>query len=67
MKARDLDTAYINFDPAQPLPSDSEFYVKRKYNPLEQIKRDLLRSNIYQPKFLFSGHRGSGKSTELNM
>lgn len=66
MKARDLDTAYINFDPAQPLPSVSEFYVKRKYNPLEQIKRDLLRSNIHQPKFLFSGHRGSGKSTELN-
>lgn len=66
MIAKDLDTAYINFDPSQPLPSVSEYYVKRKYNPLEQIKRDLLRPNVHQPKFLFSGHRGSGKSTELN-
>ncbi len=66
MIAKDLDAAYINFDPTQPLPSVSEYYVKRKHNPLEQIKRDLLRSNTHQPKFLFSGHRGSGKSTELN-
>ena len=66
MIAKDLDQAYINFDPAQPLPGVSPFYVQRKRNPLDKIKRALLRSSPLSQKFLFSGHRGSGKSTELN-
>jgi hypothetical protein len=66
MIAKDLDQAYINFDPAQPLPGISPFYVQRKRNPLDKIKRALLRSSSLSQKFLFSGHRGSGKSTELN-
>jgi len=66
MIAKDLDQAYINFDPAQPLPGVSPFYVQRKRNPLDRIKRALLRSSPLSQKFLFSGHRGSGKSTELN-
>ncbi len=68
MIAKDLDQAYINFDPTRPLPSVSEFYVRRKRNPLDSMKRALLRDtdNRLSPKFLFSGHRGSGKSSELN-
>jgi len=66
MIAKDLDQAYINFDPAQPLPGVSPFYVQRERNPLDKIKRALLRSSPLSQKFLFSGHRGSGKSTELN-
>jgi len=66
MIAKDLDQAFINFDPAQPLPGVSPFYVQRKRNPLEKLKRALLRSSPLNQKFLFSGHRGSGKSTELN-
>ena len=66
MLAKDLDQAYINFDPTRPLRSVSKFYVKRKRNPLDVMKRSLMRENVDPPKFLFSGHRGSGKSTELN-
>jgi hypothetical protein len=66
MKAKNLDDIYTIFDPSQPLPGVSEYYVKRKYNPLEEIKRNLLLNNIHPPKYLFAGHRGSGKSTELN-
>ena len=66
MIAKDLDQAYTNFDPARPLPGVSEFYVKRQRNPLDRMKRALLRESLVSPKFLFSGHRGSGKSSELS-
>jgi len=62
----DLNKVYINFDPLMPLPGDSEFYVERPNNPMNQMKTELLRDSPRPPKFLFSGHRGSGKSTELN-
>ena len=63
--ADDLREAYTNFDPLLPLSGDSKFYVERRNNPLSEIKWDLLNENPIPPKFLFSGHRGSGKSTEL--
>lgn len=66
MIGKNLDQAYMNFDPARPLPGASEFYVKRKNSPLEAMKRVLLRDSPGSPKFLFSGQRGTGKSTELN-
>lgn len=66
MLAKDLDQVYINFDPTRPLPGISEFYVNRENNPLDEMKRALLRDSFIPPKLLFSGHRGSGKSTELN-
>lgn len=66
MIAKDLDQIYMNFDPARPLPGVSEFYVKRKRNPLASMKRTLLHDSFVAPKLLFSGHTGSGKSTELN-
>jgi len=65
-KAVDLDKAYVNFDPARPLPGTSGFYIQRPNNPLDAMKRDLLRDSLVPQKFLFSGHRGSGKSSELN-
>ena len=64
MIATDLDQAYVNFDPH--LPGHLDFYVERKGNPLGEMRRALLRDNLAPPKFLFSGHRGSGKSTELS-
>jgi len=69
MKAKDLDKVYTNFDPSRPLSETweiKEFYVDREKNPLEKMKRELLRDDVNNPKSLFSGHRGSGKSTELN-
>ena len=66
MKANKLKDVYKNFDPVVPLSSNSEFYVERKDSPLDEIKEYLLRENQSELKILFSGHRGSGKSTELN-
>jgi len=69
MIANSLREAYNNFDPLMPLPGNSEFYIERKKNPLRRIEWDLLNydpsQNPIRPKLLFSGHRGSGKSTEL--
>lgn len=66
MKVDKLEDVYKNFDPLVPLPGNSEFYVQRKRNPLNNIRQILLRENPSPLKILFSGHRGSGKSTELN-
>lgn len=66
MKADSLEGAIPNFDPAKKLTSESwEFYVDRDYNPLRDMKTYLLNNKGTQ-KILFSGHMGSGKSTELN-
>jgi len=64
-KASDLKGAYENFDPTETLGPYSHFYVERENSPLHRIKTALL-SKAQSPKILFSGHRGSGKSTELN-
>ncbi len=66
MIAEDLDQVYTNFEPTRALPGVSEFYVQRPKNPLEVMRRALLRESFEPLKYLFSGHRGSGKSTELN-
>lgn len=42
----------------------SDFYVERD-SPYEILKNELLMSENPE-KFLFSGHRGTGKSTELS-
>jgi len=53
-----------------PLPLDfgteeNPYYVKRGHEPLHEIRTWLLKQQ--EPaKFLLAGHRGSGKSTELN-
>lgn len=64
--AEDLDLAWSNFDPFYPLPANSPFHVERKGKPLNKLIRALLRQHRKSPKYFFSGHRGCGKSTELN-
>jgi len=64
--ADDLDFAWSNFEPFFPLPANSPFHVERKGKPLNRLIRALLRQHRQSPKYFFSGHRGCGKSTELN-
>lgn len=66
--ATELERAWANFDPFIPLPANSRFYVNRPGEPLGNLKKALLLSSKFgrTPKFFFSGHRGSGKSTEMN-
>jgi predicted AAA+ superfamily ATPase len=64
--ANDLDLAWSNFDPFFPLPADCPFHVEREGKPLNKLIRALLREHRQPPKYFFSGHRGCGKSTELN-
>lgn len=65
--ADNLDFAWSNFDPFFPLPADCPFHVDREGKPLYKLIRALLREHRQPPKYFFSGHRGCGKSTELNM
>jgi phenylpyruvate tautomerase PptA (4-oxalocrotonate tautomerase family) len=64
--AEDLDLTWSNFDPFFTLPADCPFYVERAGKPLNKLIRALMRQHRQQPKYFFSGHRGCGKSTELN-
>ncbi|MCD4844818.1 MAG: AAA family ATPase [Methanosarcinales archaeon] len=64
--AEDLDLAWSNFDPFYPLPPNCPFHVEREGKPLNRLIRALLRQHRQPPKYFFSGHRGCGKSTELN-
>jgi hypothetical protein len=68
IRATDLRRAWANFDPYLPLPAGSKFYVHRPGRPLRRLKEALLMSQEFgkTPKYFFSGHRGSGKSTEMN-
>lgn len=64
--ANNLDLAWSNFDPFFPLPADCPFHVEQEGKPLNKLIRALLREHRQPPKYFFSGHRGCGKSTELN-
>jgi hypothetical protein len=68
VKAKTLAEAINIFNPREPLQGRhlAEFYVDRPGNPLEAMKVYLLGLKGEPVKLLFSGHRGSGKSTELN-
>ncbi len=61
-----LEDALNLFDPGQPLENGQldTYYVERPHAPLEPLKR-YLEARREPVKVLFSGHRGSGKSTEL--
>jgi len=65
--AENLDLAWSNFDPFYTLPANSPFHVERKGKPLYKLIRALLRKYTQAPKYYYSGHRGCGKSTELNI
>ncbi len=64
--AEDLDLAWSNFDPVFTLPANCPFHVERAGKPLNKLIRALMRQHRQPPKYFFSGHRGCGKSTELN-
>jgi phenylpyruvate tautomerase PptA (4-oxalocrotonate tautomerase family) len=64
--AENFDLAWSNFDPFYPLPVNCPFHIERKDIPLNKLTRALLRQHRQTPKYFFSGHRGCGKSTELN-
>jgi hypothetical protein len=68
-KAYSLEDAFLNLDPSHPLTiEEREFYVERHHSQRQemgqQLRFMLSRSNMHA-RFLFTGHRGSGKGTEL--
>lgn len=66
MKASYLKQVIGYFDPMQSLDEEhKDWYVDRPDSPEEEIKVYLL-NNGTDTKILFSGHRGSGKSSTLS-
>jgi hypothetical protein len=71
-QAQTLREVFQVCDPAQPLPSGNPFFVElsvaRSSRATENL-RERIESSIGAGQFasiVFSGHRGSGKSTELH-
>ena len=67
MKAQTLSAALNVLDPERPLlePEELEkYFVSRPMSPREDLAI-LLEDTTDPQKILFTGHRGSGKSTEL--
>jgi hypothetical protein len=66
-KAENLEDAWYNFDPdlTLPIPKGKAFYVERERYSLARLKSNLLRTK-QSKKYFVCGHKGSGKSTELN-
>lgn len=64
--AETLADAFNAFDPRTPLsgPAFDAFYVSRPVGT-EKLLSDLQADRSQVSKWLFTGHRGSGKSTEL--
>jgi len=68
--ATDFDTAWLNFELDLPLKPDKNgrpnpFYIDRPGNPIAELTDALMAPFYRPPKFFFSGHKGCGKSTEL--
>jgi hypothetical protein len=68
--ATDFDRAWLNFELDLPLIAGKNgepnpFYVNRPGNPIADLTNALMSPFHRPPKFYFSGHRGCGKSTEL--
>ena len=67
MKATDLRKALNVLDPERALYTEEElrdWFVARPESPIDEL-RILLEDTEKSQKVLFTGHRGSGKSTEL--
>ena len=67
MKAQDLRQALNILNPEAPLQTEKQlrdYFVTRPMSPLEDLSI-LLQDTTDPQKVLFTGHRGSGKSTEL--
>ncbi len=68
MRAKNLVDVLNIFTPNKSLATKEEleaYFVKRPYDPLQEMER-YLQNTEERTKILFTGHRGSGKSTELN-
>lgn len=68
-KATSLGEMIGIFNPRKPLSGEElQFYINRPHNPLEKMERYLRGAALAKmsAKVLFTGHVGSGKSTELN-
>jgi len=75
LQAGTLEAAMVNLDERtslvfdgstdSPVSASPKFYVDRPDNPMNELKTSLL-TGPGDDKILFSGHLGSGKSTELN-
>lgn len=69
MRANNLSQVLNLFNPKRPLLTKEEvdnYFVERPLGPLKMMGDYLLQSRAEPSKILFTGHRGSGKSTELN-
>lgn len=64
-RAADLDGVYGNFDVEWALPPRSSFLVPLPRDPLTPIRRHLTATRARPSKLFFTGHRGSGKSTQV--
>ena len=66
MKAASLGQVIAYFDPMLSLgPEHDDWYVERPDSPHLEMKQLLLNATA-DSKYLFSGHRGSGKTSALN-
>ena len=68
MKAVNLEQVIRLFDPTKPLTGQllNQWFVPRKGSPRPRLKISLKSQYDEPQKALLIGHRGSGKSTELN-
>jgi hypothetical protein len=55
----------LQFSGSPGVGQDPSFYTDREGNPFPRIKLEFLTTQT-RDKILFTGHRGCGKSTELN-
>ncbi len=60
----DLTEVYRSLDPLSPLEPGSDLYVERPDNPMDRVAVDLKLSDRSR-HYLLVGHRGTGKTTEL--
>jgi len=68
MRAKTLKEALNIFDPERPLRTEEElrqYFIERASSPLQELVL-LFQNTDSSQKILFTGHRGSGKSTELS-
>ena len=67
-KAENLTEAYVLLDPARPLEGEwlARFYAERPEEAsITPLMEELLLDPSDDDKTLFTGHRGSGKTTEM--
>lgn len=63
--AKTMEEVWRIFDPALTMDPRTEYYIQRTDPELQKLSFELKHSDSYTHAFL-CGHRGSGKTTELN-